>query len=172
MSRFVKFALSLAAVAGVAMSAGAGAHAAQPAPQPVTLACATDMSIQVLGKTAPASADGQALTLVRAYFGVGGGIGPHTHPGTLIVVVEEGQFGVTLEEESDMGMMVMRASDDAATAPAEEMLMVGQEAVLEPGDWFIETGMVHSARTVGDEPVAVTFTGLTTAGEPLTSCVG
>ena len=117
-------------------------------------------------------ADGQALTLVRAYFGVGGGIGPHTHPGTLIVVVEEGQFGVTLEEESDMGMMVMRASDDAATPPAEEMLMVGQEAVLEPGDWFIETGMVHSARTVGDEPVAVTFTGLTTAGEPLTSCVG
>jgi hypothetical protein len=32
--------------------------------------------------------------------------------------------------------------------------------------------MVHSARTIGDEPVAVTFTGLTTTGEPLTSCVG
>ena len=158
------------AAAAMAVSGPAGS-AAPPEPQPVTLECATDMSIQVLGNAAPASAEGQALTLVRAYFGVGGGIGPHTHPGTLVVVVEEGQFGVTLEEESDMGMMVMRASGDAATPAAEEMLTVGQEAVLEPGDWFIETGMVHSARTVGDEPVEVTFTGLTTAGEPLTSCI-
>ncbi|HET8646100.1 MAG TPA: hypothetical protein VFO85_11460, partial [Vicinamibacteria bacterium] len=161
----------LALIAAAALGSAPAGRAAPPAPQPVTLECATDMSIQRLGAAEPASAEGQALTLIRAYFGVGGGIGPHTHPGTLVVVVEEGQFGVTLEEESDMGMMVMRASEDAATPPAEEMLTAGQETVLEPGDWFIETGMVHSARTVGDEPVTVTFTGLTTAGEPVTSCV-
>lgn len=170
MPRFPKFALSLAVLASAAMSAGA-AQAAQPAPQPVTLACATDMSVQMLGNTAPTNAEGTSLVLVRAYFGVGGGIGAHTHPGTLVVVVEEGQFGVTLEEESDMGMVVMRASDDAATPPAQEMLTAGQETVLEPGDWFIETGMAHSARNAGDEEVVVTFTGLVEAGQPVTSCV-
>ena len=169
MARFAKFALSLAALAGVAVSAGS-AQAAQPAPQPVTLACADDMSIQMLGKTEPANATGQSLVLVRAYFGVGGGIGAHTHPGTLVVVVEEGQFGVTLEDEG-MAMMVMRASEDPATPAAAEPLVAGQETVLEPGDWFIETGMVHSARNAGDEEVVVTFTGLVETGQPVTSSV-
>ena len=169
MLRFAKFALSLAAVAGVGLSTGA--EAAQPAPQPVTLECATDMRIQMLGKTDPANAEGESLVLVRAYFGVGGGIGAHTHPGTLVVMVEEGQFGVTLEEESEMGMMVMRASDDAATPPAQEMPTAGQETVLEAGDWFIETGMAHSARNAGEEEVVVTFTGLVEAGQPVTTCV-
>lgn len=170
MSRFSKLALSLAVMAGVAMSAGASALAAQPAPQPVTLECATDMSVQVLGNAAPASAEGQSLVLVRAFFGVGGGIGAHTHPGTLIVAVESGSFGVTLEDEG-MEMMVMRASDDAATPAVAEPLVAGQETVLEPGDWFIETGMVHSARNAGEEPVEVVFTGLVEAGQPVTSCV-
>jgi quercetin dioxygenase-like cupin family protein len=169
MSRFAKFAMSLAVMTGVALSAGASALA-QPAPQPVTLECATDMSIQVLGNAAPASAEGQSLVLVRAYFGVGGGIGAHTHPGTLIVAVESGSFGVTLEDEG-MEMLVMRASDDAATPAVPEPLVAGQETVLEPGDWFIETGMVHSARNAGDEEVVVTFTGLVEAGQPVTSCV-
>jgi quercetin dioxygenase-like cupin family protein len=171
MRRLLLFTMSLMFVSAVAGSAGTGAHAAQPEPQPVTLECATDMRTLVLGAAQPASAAGQSLVLVRALFGVGGGIGPHTHPGTLIVAVESGQFGVTLEEDSAMHMVVMRAGDEAGTPAAEEMLIPGQEAVLEPGDWFIETGMVHSARTVGDEPVEVTFTGLVEAGQPVTSCV-
>jgi quercetin dioxygenase-like cupin family protein len=109
--------------------------------------------------------------LVRAVFGVGGGIGPHTHPGTLIVAVEAGQFGVTLAEDSAMSMAVMRVSDAPGTPAVEEMLTPGQETVLTPGDYFIETGMVHSARTVGDEDAVVTFTGLVEAGQPVTSCV-
>ncbi len=170
MSRFAKFALSLAIMTGVALTTGASALAAQPEPQPVTLECATDMSIQMLGNAAPASAEGQSLVLVRAFFGVGGGIGPHTHPGTLVVAVESGSFGVTLEDEG-MEMMVMRASGDPATPAVAEPLVAGQETVLEPGDWFIETGMAHSARNAGEEEVVVTFTGLVEAGQPVTSCV-
>jgi quercetin dioxygenase-like cupin family protein len=135
----------------------------------VTLGCATDMRIQVLGNALPAATEDQSLVLVRAFFGVGGGIGPHTHPGTLIVTVESGQFGVTLEEEG-MEMTVTRAGD-AGTPAVAELLTAGQETVLHPGDWFIETGMVHSARTVGDEPVQVVFTGLVAAGQPVTRCV-
>jgi quercetin dioxygenase-like cupin family protein len=134
------------------------------------LPCATDMSIQVLGNAEPAAAEGQSLVLVRAFFAPGGGIGPHTHPGMLVVAVESGSFGVTLVEESHTGMTVMR-SGDAGTPAVAEPLTPGAEVVLAPGDWFIETGMIHSARTVGDEPVSVVFSGLTETGQPLTTCV-
>ncbi len=169
MQRLLKLTVSLVFISVLFIANDAVTRAAPPEPQPVTLECATDMRTQMLGNTPLASVEGQSLVLVRAYFGVGGGIGPHTHPGTLVVVVESGQFGVTLEEDSHMGMAVMRASESGT--PAEEMLVPGEEAVLEPGDYFIETGMVHSARTVGDEPVVVTFTGMLETGQPGTSCV-
>ncbi len=169
MRRFVQLTLTLVLMSTVVLFPSAGSRAAQPEPQPVTLPCATDMGIQVLGSTLPTAAEDQSLVLVRAFFGVGGGIGPHTHPGTLVVAVESGQFGVTVEEEG-MEMTIMRAGDMGTPAVAEP-LRAGQEAVLNPGDWFIETGMVHSARTVGDEPVQVVFTGLVAAGQPVTSCV-
>jgi hypothetical protein len=69
-----------------------------------------------------------------------------------------------------MEMMVMRASDEPGAPAVPEPLVAGQETVLQPGDWFIETGMVHSARNAGDEEVAVTFTGLVEAGQPVTTC--
>lgn len=153
---------------GAALTGSTGS-AAPPEPQPVALDCATDMTVQVLGNAMPAAADDQALVLVRAAWAPGGGIGPHTHPGTLVVSVESGSFGVTLEEEGDMGMAVMR-SGDAGTPAAEELLTPGQEVILTPGDWFIETGMIHSARNAGDEPVTVLFTGLVAAGQPVTTC--
>jgi quercetin dioxygenase-like cupin family protein len=150
--QLLKLTLSLVFVSALFVTNDAASHAAPPEPKPVTLECATDMQTQM-----------------RAYFGVGGGIGPHTHPGTLVVTVESGQFGVTLEEDSHMGMAVMRI--DESGTPVEEMLVAGEETVLEPGDYFIETGMIHSARTVGDEPVVVTFTGVVETGQPVTTCV-
>src|SRR5688500_14347291 len=109
MPRFVPLSLVLVVLSAVSLAMTGATRAAQPEPQPVTLECATDMRALVLGTTQPASADGQALVLVRAVFGVGGGIGPHTHPGTLIVAVEAGQFGLTLADDSTMDMVVMRA---------------------------------------------------------------
>lgn len=169
MRHLLKLTLALVFISAAVAAVGTVAHAAQPEPQPVTLECATDMKSLVLGTAQPATAEGQSLVLVRAVFGVGGGIGPHTHPGTLIVAVQSGQFGLTLEDDSHLPMVVMRAGE-AGTPAAEELLVPGQEAVLNPGDYFIETGMVHSARTVGDEPVEVIFTGLVEAGQPVTSC--
>lgn len=168
MTRLVQYVLALGLVVSGLVAAGTSSLAAPPAPQPVTLPCATNMSIQMLGNTEPAAAEGQTLVLVRAIFGPGGGIGPHTHPGTLVISVESGAFGFTVEEEGEM--MVMR-SGDAGTPAAAEPMAAGQEVVLNPGDWVVEAGMVHSARTVGDEPVQVVFSGLVEAGQPLTTCV-
>ena len=162
---------SLVAFCLVAAGALAGASlgsAAPPERQPVTLPCATNAFVQVFGRGAPAAGGGQELVLARVTFEPGGGIGPHTHPGTLVQTVESGTFGFTLLEAGEMA--VMRAGE-AGTPAAAEPLPVGQEVVLEPGDWFVETGMVHTGRAVGDEPVVLTYAGLFAAGQPLTACV-
>jgi hypothetical protein len=150
------------------VAAGRSGAAAPPAPVPITLPCATNASVQVLGRGTSAAAEGQELVLARVTFGPGGGIGPHTHPGTLVQTVESGILGFTLIEEGEMALM---RSGGAGTPAAAEPLPVGEEVQLHPGDWFVETGMVHTGRTVGDEPVVLTYAGLFTAGQPLTSCV-
>jgi len=170
MSRLAILIVTLVLVASGVVSTAAGITAAPPEPQPVTLPCATNMSVQMLGNTQPAAAEGQTLVLVRAIFGPGGGIGDHTHPGTLVLSVESGAFGFTPVGEDAMEMTVMRSGDPGTPAAAELMVM-GQETVLHPGDWVVETGMIHSARTVGDEPVHVVFSGLVESGQPLTTCV-
>jgi quercetin dioxygenase-like cupin family protein len=168
MHRLVILIVTLVLIAGGVTTAAPRSAAAPPEPQPVTLPCATNMSVQMLGNAQPAAAAGQTLVLVRAIFGPGGGIGPHTHPGTLVISVESGAFGFTPVHEGEMTVM---RSGDPGTPAASEPLTVGQETVLHPGDWVVETGMVHSARTVGDEPVEVVFSGLVEAGQPLTTCV-
>lgn len=150
------------------------ATTAQPAPQPVTIPCATNVGAQVLGNAAPETATGQSMVLARIVFGVGGSIGPHTHPGTLVVSVESGTLGFTRTEDVEMGeageMAVMRAAP-AGTPAAVAPLTPGQEVELAPGDWFVETGMVHTARSLGDEPASVLLSGLIAAEQPLTQCV-
>jgi len=145
-----------------------GAGAAPPEPQPVTLPCTTNVGAQVLGSAQPASAAGQSLVLVRLTFGPGGSIGPHTHPGTLVASVESGTLGFTLVEE---GAMAVMRSAPAGTPAAAEPLTPGREAELAPGDGFVETGMVHAARAVDDEPATVLLSGLVEAGQPLIQCV-
>ena len=143
--------------------------AAQPAdPKPVDLPCAENVSSQVLGKAAPSTADGQSLVLVRIIFGPGGSIGSHTHPGTLIASVESGTLGFTLLDDHG-DMTVTRAGSDGEEA-TEEPLTVDQEVELEAGDGFVETGMIHTARSIGDEPASVLISGLIEEGQPLTQC--
>jgi hypothetical protein len=170
MRRFTRMqSLVLLFAFGALVISPAGRTGAQPAePQPVELPCAENVSAQVLGKGAPSAADGQALVLVRIIFGPGGSIGAHTHPGTLVASVESGTLGFTLLD--DMEMTVSRAGADG-TPVAEELLTVDQEVELVAGDGFVETGMVHSARSIGDEPASVLISGLIEAGSPLTQCV-
>jgi quercetin dioxygenase-like cupin family protein len=152
---------------GCLMTARAGVSAAPPEPKPATLPCAVNVSVQLLGAGKPATAEDQALVLGRVIFGVGGSLGPHTHPGTLVASVESGTLGFTLVDD---GEMPITRSGDAGTPVAEEMISTGQEVELHPGDGFVEMGMVHSARAIGDEPAVVILSGLIEAGQPLTAC--
>lgn len=126
--------------------------------------CITGVAAQVLGAAQPEQAPGYTLVTARLTFEPGGTIGAHTHPGMLVVTVESGTFGLTLL--SDDHMRITRAGSDV-----EEMAMQDEEAVLEAGDGFVEMGMVHSARNLGDDELVVTVSGLVEEGQPLTQCV-
>lgn len=126
--------------------------------------CITGVTPQVLGATQPEHAPGYTLVTARLTFEPGGSIGAHTHPGTLVVTVESGTFGLTLL--SDDHMQITRAGSDV-----EEMAVQDEEAVLEAGDGFVEMGMIHSARNLGDDELVVTVSGLVENDQPLTQCV-
>ena len=168
MPSIVRLLTALAFVAAASVAVSSRGAAAPPAPQPVTIPCATDVSAQVFGNASPAAAPGQAQLLVRITFAPGGSLGPHTHPGTLIASIESGTLGFTLVDHGEMAIM---RSGNAGTPAAEEPITTGQEVELNAGDWFVETGMIHSARAIGDEPAVVTISGLIEAGQPLTQCV-
>lgn len=157
--------MTIGCLLGVSPATAALAQDNPPA-QPVELPCATNVSAQVLGRT-PVEGTDQNLLLVRIIFGVDGGIGPHTHPGTLVVTVETGSLGFTL---MDGGEMPITRAATAETEASEEAALQGEEVALEPGDSFIEMGMVHTARNMSDEPTTVLLAGLIEKEQPLTIC--
>ena len=150
-----------------ALPAGSAAAQSNPPPVEVTLPCADNVSVQVLGKF-PVDDGSQSVALVRIIWGPGGGIEAHTHPGVMWVTVESGSFGLTLLDDSEMTVTRAATADREAS---EEPLTPGEEVALEAGDGFAETGMVHSARNLSDEPTTTVFAGLVTSDQPLTSCV-
>lgn len=138
-----------------------------PPPSPIDLPCVTGASSQLLGAT-PVEDGSQTLVLARVLLEPGGSIGEHTHPGTLVVVIESGVFGLTLVDDGEM--MVTRAAT-ADSEAIQEPLVVGEETTLEPGDSFVEHGMVHTASNLGDEQTTVLISALIETGQPLTACV-
>lgn len=138
-----------------------------PPPNPVDIPCATNASAQLLSATPIGDGD-QTLVLARVLLAPGGVIGAHTHPGTLAIVIESGSLGFTLIDDHEMSITRAATEDTEAT---EEALVVGEETALEPGDSFIETGMVHSASNLSDDQTTVLLAGLIESGQPLTACV-
>ncbi len=137
----------------------------EPAGQLVDLPCATDVYAQMLGKSMPATTEGQALVSVRITIQPGGGFDAHTHPGTVNAYIDSGEFTFTLLDDSHE--MAITRGDTGES----EMLKTNEPTVLNPGDSFVETGMVHEAWNYGDEPVVVYVTALIDAELGLTQCV-
>jgi quercetin dioxygenase-like cupin family protein len=155
-------------IAGLGMTLftpSSAAAVATPQGQLVDLPCATDVYAQVLGKSLPETADGQALVSVRITIQPGGGFNAHTHPGTVNAYIEKGEFTFTLLDDGHE--MAITRGDTGET----EMLTPNEATVLNPGDSFVETGMVHEAWNLGDEPVEVLVSALIDSELGLTQCV-
>jgi hypothetical protein len=138
-----------------------------PPPVPVQLPCASNISVQVLGRIPYEG--GQDIALVRIIWGPDGYIDAHTHPAVMWVTVESGQFGLTLIEDAEMTVTRAATADSEAT---QEPLTPNAEVVLEPGDGFVEMGMVHSARNMSStESMSTIFAAVVESGQPITQCI-
>jgi hypothetical protein len=146
--------------------AAAGTAQENPPAKPIDLPCASNVSAQVLGSTL-VNDETQHLLQVRVIFEPGGYFTEHTHPGVVVATVESGLFGFTHLGESEM--MVNRAAT-ADSEASQEPLPHGEEVALNPGDWFVETGMIHLGVNLSDGQTTVLVTGLIEPGQPLTIC--
>ena len=155
------------AIGAASMSMSPAVAQDNPPPKAIELPCATNVSAQVLGMT-PVNDGAQNLMSVRVIFGPGGSIAAHTHPGTMVITVESGLFGFTVLSDGEMTVNRAATADVEATA---EPMPQGEEVVINPGDWTVETGMIHTARNLSDEPTTVLLAAQIDAGQPLTICV-
>ena len=153
--RILLFAIAMLGIGGI------GAVNAQDSGQPLDLPCTTGVTIKPLAAASPTDAPDYALSLLELTIAPGGGFTAHTHPPTLVVSVESGNFGLTPLEHD---MTVMKDG-------AEVKVAKGEEVELHAGDWVTERGMIHSMRTIGDEPVVLLIAGYTEASQALVQCV-
>lgn len=162
MRRFValvSIAVVLLGLVAVAPELGTVAQEASPAAGPVGVTGA------LLGVGQPAVAPGHELSLRRITIEPGGGIPAHTHPGALVIYLESGTWGYTA-----LGgvAQLTRAAVDGTPVPTEEMA-IGEEIILNAGDWLYVEDPVDDIRNAGDEPVVLWVAGLTRVGEPFTA---
>jgi quercetin dioxygenase-like cupin family protein len=130
--------------------------------------CIVGVTPEMLGSGSPANVEGYSLVSVRLTFAPDATIGAHIHPGTLVATVVEGSLGFTLISDGEMDINRAPAAEGT---PTTDVALPGAEVVLEAGDGFVETGMVHSARNASDGETVVIISGLVEEGQGLTQCV-
>ena len=135
----------------------AGSPAASPA---------AAISTVILGGGETAAAPGHELTLRRVTLPPGTGIPAHTHPGALVIYIEQGTWGYTAL--SGTARLTRAAADGASPAPAEDLAM-GTELTLNAGDVLFVEDPGDAIRNVGQDDVVLLIAGLTRVGEPFTT---
>ena len=122
----------------------------------------------ILGAGQPTSAPGMELVLRRTTIAPGGGIPPHSHPGSIVIVVDSGTWGYT-----PLGgtIQLTRAAVDGTPTPAEELPM-GTEAILTKGDALFVEDPQDEIRNAGEEDVVLLIAGLTPVGVPFQTMLG
>ena len=135
------------------------AQDATPAAGPV------GVTATLLGSGETTVAPGHELSLRRITIEPGGGIPAHTHPGALVIYLESGTWGYTALNGT---ALLTRAAQNGTPSPTEEM-PIGEEVILNPGDWIYVEDPGDDIRNAGDEPVVLWSAGLTRVGEPFTT---
>jgi len=147
-------------VGGVLAWGGRGlAQDATPAPGPV------GVSATLLGSGETTIAPGHELSLRRITIEPGGGIPAHTHPGALVIYLESGTWSYTALGGT---ARLTRAAQNGTPSPTEEM-PIGEEVILNPGDWIYVEDPADDIRNTGSSPVVIWSAGLTRVGEPFTT---
>ncbi len=115
----------------------------------------------ILGAGQPTSTPGMELVLRRTTIAPGGGIPPHSHPGSIVIVVDAGTWGYT-----PLGgtIQLTRAAVDGTPTPAEEV-PIGVEVILTKGDAIFVEDSEDEIRNAGEDDVVLLIAALTPVGE-------
>ena len=164
-------ALRLSGGALAALLLAAGTRPRQLAAQDATPAAPTGavgITVQPIGAGQPAAAPGLELTLRRLTIAPGGRLPAHSHPGTVLFVVEA---GTSVYRVLGGTAQVTRAAAGGTPTPAEA-IPVGTEVILNPGDWVFADGDPRDdSRNDGTDDYVALIAGLTRVGEPFTTFV-
>lgn len=134
------------------------------AAQDATPAAPVGVTANLMGSGQPTTTPGLELSLRRITIAPGGGVPPHSHPGALVIFTESGSWGYI-----HLGGMVQlhRATGEGTPTVAEEM-PVGEEVILNAGDWLFVEDPQDDIRNTGEEDLHLLIAGLTRVGEPFT----
>ena len=115
----------------------------------------------ILGTGQPTATPGMELILRRTTISPGGGIPPHSHPGSIVLVVDAGTWGYT-----PLGgtIQLTRAAVDGTPTPTEEVPM-GVEVILTKGDAIFVEDSQDEIRNAGEEDVVLLIAALIPVGE-------
>ena len=120
---------------------------------------------EILAATLPEVSPGHELSLARVVIPAGENLAVHVHPGPQLAWIAEGTLTYSVDEGSVYVYRNAGTPDEV-----EETIGPGQTTELRPGDSVIEpTGVVHSSRNAGDEPVVIFLATLFEEGAPLSS---
>ena len=148
------------------MAIGPAAVRAQEG-QPLDLPCVTGTTVLPLTQAMPSDAPGDALILLQLTIAPDSGFAPHKHPGVVTVSVVSGTLEFT---HLDTGEMSIMRAPTGATPAAAEAVTKGVPVTLNPGDWMVEEGMMHTMLNKGSEPSVLLVSALVPADQPLVQC--
>ena len=108
------------------------------------------------------------LVLRRTTIAPGGGVPPHSHPGSIVLVVDAGTWGYT-----SLGgtIRLTRAAVDGTPTPAEEV-PIGVEVILTKGDALFVEDPQDEIRNAGEDDVVLLIAGLTPVGVDFQTMLG
>lgn len=142
----------------------------------VSLSCSSDSSSvkspadgittttrQLLIDTNPPGAPGKDQQLIRVIIPKGAVLAPHSHAGTTLSLITEGELTYTVIRDGTATLI----HDAAGKDPKSEPIKAGETKVIGPGDALFEPqGMVHKAQNSGDGPIVIYQSALMDDGAP------
>jgi quercetin dioxygenase-like cupin family protein len=121
-----------------------------------------------IGQGQPKVAPGHILSLRRAIFEPGGYVATHHHSGPLVLYVESGEltYGPVATGDVENVRGELYEAGEGTPIPTER-LGVGDETVLQAGDWLYEgSDVVHSVRNDAGAPAVVWLAALWATDQP------